>query len=312
MNSRSILFSRRPSRLDLSILLAAASFFFAPGSKSFAQPIPNSQYGKNVTDVFAGSVGSKVVQSVTRMDEPSKFHQYYGMGGDSLRNPEQEIAQIFMKMDMNYDGRIDYTDPSDGGGFKSTPPGLMIATGEMSRCMIFVKPHRVDFHGDAVVTLEITGINRDAFSGEFKNFEQERASVGRIKVWKDHQRKELLLDSADPTRRFVEWIPKSHTYPYNLPSVVPTSVWIEGIDVSPKFLGDLRLLITVANRDPGTKREQFQESRNHLIKIFRTSFDHILFTVVKTPIIKEFINNNSEGAWWYPDKSGNLQLEADR
>jgi hypothetical protein len=243
------------------------------------------------------------------MDIPGNFHHYYGQSVNQWRDSERKIAKLFIKMDNNYDGTIDIADPADGGAFKSTPPGCMLGVGELSKCLIRLNPYRVEFDGEIVVTLEVAGINRGDESGEFRSFEEEQASVGHVRVWADPSKKQLLLDSADPHRRFVEWLPKWNTYPYNLPNEVPRIVFVEGTSVSPRYLGDLRLLITIAQRVPGSKREDYLESRKKLLKGFRTSFDHILLTVVKSPVRKEFINNNAEAVWWYPDSSGVLRLE---
>lgn len=238
-----------------------------------------------------------VQQLETQMDAPSSFHKYFGQRINNWRDTERAIAKIDLDSDLNYDGVTNNNDPQDGGAFEGTPPGLQIGVGEMGRMILRVLPYRVDFDGEVVVSLEVAGINRADASGEFESFEDEINSTGRVRVWKDPARKVLLLDSADPNKRYVEFSTQYREYPYNLPNVLPRSVFVEGVKPSAKFTGDLRVLATVSHRAPGTSPESFATSRRKLLKSFRTTFDHILVTVLPEPIQKEFINNNAEGNW---------------
>lgn len=233
----------------------------------------------------------------TQMDIPSSFHKYFGQRINNWRDSERAIAKIDLDADLNYDGVTTNNDPQDGGAFEGTPPGLQIGVGEMSRMILRVLPYRVDFDGEVVVSLELSGINRADASGEFESFEEEINTTGRVRVWKDSERKVLLLDSADPNKRYVEFSTQYREYPYNLPNVLPRSVFVEGVKPSTQFTGDLRVLATVSHRAPGTSPESFATSRRKLLKSFRTTFDHVLVTVLPEPIQKEFINNNAEGNW---------------
>ena len=240
---------------------------------------------------------SPVEQVETQLDLPSSFHKYFGQRINNWRDSERAIAKIDLDSDLNYDGVTNNNDPQDGGAFEGTPPGLQIGVGEMGRMILRVIPYRVDFDGEVVVSLEVLGINRADSSGEFKSFEEEVQTTGRIKVWKDSSRKVLLLDSAVQNKRYVEFSTQYREYPYNLPNVLPRSVFVEGVKTSAQFTGDLRVLATVSHRAPGTTPETFAVSRRKLLKSFRTTFDHILVTVRPEPIQKEFINNNAEGNW---------------
>jgi hypothetical protein len=42
------------------------------------------------------------------------------------------------------------------------------------------------------------------------------------------------------------------------------------------------------------------EAKKVGVKSFRTSFDHMLFTVQKNPLLKQFINDNNAGNWVPP------------
>lgn len=253
-------------------------------------------------------------QVQTQKDIPGDFHKYYGQRVNSWKDRERQIAKLDMDADLNYDGRIDNSDPADNGAFQNTPPGLVVGVGEMSRFLIRLTPYRVDFDGEVVCTLEVEGINRAHKTGEFASLEEEMASVGHIRVWRNPDRKELLLDSRDPAKRTVEFTTQYKTYPYNLPITVPRSVYVEGVKASPQFTGDVRLLVTVAHRSTGKEPVYVEgpvssgksaakepvpvaERAKLGIKSFRTSFDHILITVRNNPMDKEFINGNNEGVW---------------
>ncbi|MCB1208390.1 MAG: hypothetical protein KDK97_03630 [Verrucomicrobiales bacterium] len=233
----------------------------------------------------------------TAMDIPSDFHKYYGQRVNNYRDAERMIARIDLDGDLNADGVISNTDPADGGAFEGTPPGLQVGVGEMTKVVLRVTPYRVDFDGEVVVSLEVAGINRGDKTGQFASFDDEVRSTGRVRVWKDPAKKLLLLDSADPNRRYVEWSTQYREYPYNLPGTIPRVFYVEGVKSSNMYQGDIRLLVSCAHRKPGTTPETYVESRKKLLKSFRTSFDHMLFTVRPQPIEKEYVNNNAEGVW---------------
>lgn len=258
----------------------------------------------------------------TNKDAPSSFHKYFGQRVNSWRDAERQIAKLDMDADMNHDGMIQNIDPADGGAFEATPPGMILGVGELTRFIIRLLPYRVDFEGEVVVTLEVEGINRGVKSGEFATLDEELASMGHIRVWRDKDKKELLLDSRDPAKRAVEFTTQYKTYPYNLPMTVPRAVYVEGVKPSPQYIGDIRLLCTVSHREPQAagrqasnaavaadsevttaKQPQPVEKKPGIlanIKSFRTSFDHILLTVQPKPTLKQFINNNNEGVWVAP------------
>ncbi|GAA5135669.1 hypothetical protein GCM10023213_09360 [Prosthecobacter algae] len=256
----------------------------------------------------------------TNRDIPADFHKYFGQRVNSWRDRERQIAKMDMDADMNHDGTISNTDPADNGAFEATPPGMILGVGERTRVVIRLVPYRIDFDGEVVVTLEVEGINRSAKTGEFASFDEEIASMGHIRVWKDSSKKQLLLDSRDPAKRVVEFATQYKTYPYNLPLEVPRFVFVEGVSSSPIHTGDVRLLITCSHRAIGeagyadltsgkTSGKTFGKTpepapeKKPLFKSFRTSFDHILFTVQPTPSPKEFINGNNEGVWISPNGS---------
>lgn len=254
----------------------------------------------------------------TNRDIPSDFHKYFGQRVNGWRDRERQIAKLDMDADMNHDGTISNVDPADNGAFEATPPGMILGVKEMTRVIIRLIPYRIDFDGEVVVTLEVEGINRSAKSGEFASLDEELASMGHIRVWRDATKKDLLLDSRDPAKRVVEFATQYKTYPYNLPLEVPRFVFVEGVSTSPIHTGDIRLLVTCSHRaigEPayaelsgksgksGKIAEPAAEEKQPIFKSFRTSFDHILFTVQPQPHPKEFINGNNEGVWHSPTGS---------
>ncbi len=258
----------------------------------------------------------------TNKDIPADFHKYFGQRVNSWRDRERQIAKLDLDADMNQDGVLSNTDPADGGAFEATPPGMILGEGELTRAVIRLMPYSVEFDVEVVVSLEVEGINRASRTGEFDNLEDELASTGHIRVWREAEKKRLLIDTRDPAKRTVEFATSYKTYPYNLPLTVPRFVFVEGVKTSPKFTGDIRLLVTVSHRSPHAANPPdalnsgsftaakepllvtAEEEKKLGIKSFRTSFDHILFTVQKEPVPKEFINGNNEGAWVPPpDKS---------
>ena len=249
-------------------------------------------------------------QLQTNKDAPSDFHKYFGQRINSWRDRERQIAKLDMDADMNQDGMIQNNDPADSGAFEATPPGLILGVGELTRFIIRLLPYRVDFDGEVVVTLEVEGINRGSKTGEYASLDEELGSMGHIRVWRNKDKKDLLIDSRDPAKRVFEFTTDYNTYPYNLPITVPRFVFVEGVKPSPLYTGDVRLLVTVSHRAPGeaspytitaSKDPVPLEPEKRLgIKSFRTSFDHILLTVTPKPQMKEFINNNNEGVWLAP------------
>lgn len=178
----------------------------------------------------------------------------------------------------------------------------------------------VGFQGHAVVTMEVVGINREVQSGLFKNFNEEKESTGRIRVWADEKKKKLLLDSGVASKRVYQWSAENRFFPENLPGGVPRIIYVEGVSKYGNYIGDLRILVTVSWVDRNVKRggqsggESVAEVNRHATmpidignRSFRAAYDHILFTVKEEPQKKEFINNNAERIWFNPD--GTLQTQ---
>jgi hypothetical protein len=142
------------------------------------------------------------------------------------------MGKVEIRADVDYDAKIDFGDKQLGKEAKFNPYGLMVGSGELTKLLLTAQPNgdrnvtvgeprvTMPFH-ILVASLEVRGVNLGDKRGRFKSFEQEVATCGRLLVWLDHNRKYLLLDSADPARRKVEW-------PFSS-SVPPERVFVEGV-----------------------------------------------------------------------------------
>jgi hypothetical protein len=257
----------------------------------------------------------------TQMDLPGSFHKYYGQSVTYYRDGERKVAKLDLDGDLNYDGVISNEDPADNGAFQNTPPGLVVGVGELTKLVLRLTPYRIDYQGDVVVTIEVAGINRAAASGRFASFEEEKASTGRIRVWQDAGKSKLLLDSGRADMLVHEFLMDANKYPANLPGTVPRTLYVEGVStagsgggskggLSATYEGDLRVLTTVSNREKGLilredgkgglTPEAYTATKRKWPVSFRTTFDHILFTVRERPMRKEFVSNNADGVWINP------------
>lgn len=239
----------------------------------------------------------------TSLDLPTDPGRYFGQRVYQQTDREMRIAKIDLDADFNLDGVISDTDPSDGGLFENTPPGLVVGVGEFSKVILRLYPYRLDFDGDMVVSLEFNGINRADASGRFASEAELAASVGHIRVW-DISRTQLYLDSRDPNRRYVEWTWDKSVYPANHPNMIPRAFYVEGVSPSGRYMGDVQLVATVFHRRAGAQPDASGRSPVSGLTAFRSAFDSNLLTILEQPAPKSFINNNAEAAWISPQPSG--------
>lgn len=154
----------------------------------------------------------------------------WGHGGWNMQsNP---LGRVQIQGDVNFSSQIDEGDAAMGNEPKRNPHGLIIGAGEMTKLILTCQPNayrqrqvgepkvKMDFY-KLVSVLEVKGVNLGDKKGRFSSFEDEIASCGRVLVWLDSTRRQLLLDSSDPTRRRVEWQWAS--------SVPPERVFVEGV-----------------------------------------------------------------------------------
>jgi hypothetical protein len=242
----------------------------APKAKP-ARPAGNAASGRSAEVTFPGK---------TDLDSPEstdpRFLPLDGRRGASI----PRLSKIDLDADLDYDGAFDNDSSAGQGQHEYLPPGLELGKGEVSRLLVRFKTYEPDFTGKLVVRLEASEVNRDAVSGE------GAVSAGQIRVWRDQERKELLIDSADPAKRSVEWTYDSE----KRAGGIPRTLYVEGVKVSAKFEGDLRLLVSASHLADG-------ETSGTPSSLYRAAFDHLLLTVRDKPVEKEFINNNVEGVW---------------
>ncbi len=229
----------------------------------------------------------------TDLDLAGDVSRYFGQRANLYRDNDRKLAKIDLDGDFNYDGLIDNYDPADNGAFQQTPPGLVVGVGEMSKVILRLTPYKIDYNGRAKVRIQVDGIDRDQKSGRFADG-AEQAGMGHVIVWRDASRKEKILDSRDPSRRVFDWTLEQR-WPANL-QIIPRTLYIEGVQPSPRHIGDIRLLISVYDDSPNDANLPKADPRSW-IKTFRPSFDHILMTVRSTPQEKNFVNANAEKVW---------------
>ena len=229
----------------------------------------------------------------TDMDLAGDMGRYFGQRASLYRDNNRKLAKIDLDGDFNYDGTISNEDPADNGGFQTTPPGLVVGVGELTRVVIRVTPYKIDYQGRAKVRLQIDGINRDDKSGKFTDG-QEASGMGHIAVYLDSSKKHKILDSRNPGQRTYEWTLDNRT-PANI-MVVPKTVYVEGLSASPRHLGDVRLLLSIFDDNPSYEAASKLDPRKWF-KTFRPSYDHILLSVTPKPHEKYFVNENAEGVW---------------
>ena len=244
----------------------------------------------------------------TDKDLPGSLTKYYGQRANLYRDNERKLAKVHLDGDLNYDGCINQ-DPGDHGAFKRSPPGLIVGKGELSKLVLTITPYKIDYDGRAKVRLEVTGINRNEKTGEFPSWEAEKAGSGHIIVWSDAKRTKKLIDSREENSRSFTWTLDDRAFPYNI-QVVPRSVYVEGVNISPKYLGDLRLMLMVFDGKPSDQDGNDRDGKGkadaggNLFRIFRPSFNDILLTITDKPFEKHFANNNAEGVWIAPIPRG--------
>lgn len=277
------------STYSIILKVALVASLLSSGASSFGQDSDkNPVSGKSVV---SGKGVLSAGQFPTDLDRPEI---YFEKGKPWLGDPKmrQRIAKVDLDGDLNYDGEISNYDPSDGGDNESTPPGLQVAVGEMTKVVIRFKSYStVGYSGTVPMELEVRGINRNNPTGEFGSQSEESNSVAHVRVWKDAGKTELLLDSRVDSKKRFRWTATAEEAAENRPGTFPRTVYVEGVSVSPNYSGDIRLLVSVA---PEKGNEAKRNGRSF---IYVTAFDHLLFSVVGTPVRKEFVNNNAEAVW---------------
>ncbi len=209
-----------------------------------------------------------VLPSETQRDMGAGFERAHDEVMRILSDPNAnaKVWKFDLDTDINHDGFIN---ENDSGWMEYTPPGMVMKVGTTAQVHVTLSCRYPFYPGSAVARLSVAGINRGNPTGEFASLDEEIHSTAHVIVWADAGKTHKLLDSADPAKRVVEWI----VHPgYQLPehSGVPTNVYVEALSPSGQFMGDIRLMGTMAPLPPAPGEKAYN---------FRVSEDHILFTV---------------------------------
>jgi hypothetical protein len=181
----------------------------------------------------------------------------------SYSNFARALAKVDIDGDFNYDGQIDNADPGDNGPVQTTPPGLIVHTGKLTKVVLRVSPKGLAFDGEAVVTLDVRGINRGDASGEFGSPDEAAAMTGRIRVYADAGKSQLLLDSV--TKPSHSWSFTQEVFNANQPNMLPRSLYIEGLKNSGQFAGDIALTATVSYAGETKKKSPFKPAQDYFL-----------------------------------------------
>jgi hypothetical protein len=208
----------------------------------------------------------------------------FGFGMGYFPNQDRSLGAVSIAGDINYDGYLDGSDRDPGSSIKRNPPGLIIGTRELARVDLSVvhnaslqskgSPDFKFLYYKTAAILDLRPINLGHRRGNFRSYEEEQARSGRVRVWLDHNRTTLLLDSSDPERRRVQWPAAS--------SLPPKHVYVEG--VTPGDEGTvmmLTLLLDNNNLSP-TADKIFGE---------KASWDAMMLSVWPSPRTKPYIDN---------------------
>ncbi len=180
-------------------------------------------------------------------------------------------GDVVLFYDANHDGEVDLKDTNKAYAvIKSSTPGLTLRRGVLLKVgfsatarqpwpdtKLVRSPEFRDYK--TVAGLEIKGINMMTKSGKFASLKDEIATCGRVLVWLDASRSVLMLDSANQSRRHVEW--------HLSEGPVPQFVYLE---------------VVAAGRTGGAFRltGSVDDSNQHVLadKFFglRTAYDHLI------------------------------------
>lgn len=163
----------------------------------------------------------------------------FGFGLGYFPSQDRSLGQVKISGDTNYDGYSTAEDYDPNGNIKRNPPGLIVGVRELARIDLSVihntslqtqsqpgspgSPNLKFQYYKTAAILDLRPINLGHRRGKFASFEEEQSRCGRTRVWLDPARTTLLLDSADPSKRRVEWPAAS--------SLPPKHVYVEGVSV---------------------------------------------------------------------------------
>lgn len=214
---------------------------------------------------------------------------FYGFGGFGFGvgyfpDQDRSLGRVNIAADTNYDGYLDSVDTSATPNVKRNPPGLIVGTRELARVDLSVV-HNTDrqtngspdlkfLYYKTAAILDLRPVNLGHRRGRFKTYEEEQSRSGRMLVWLEPTRKTLLLDSADPERRRVQW-PAATSLP-------PKHVYVEGVACGDSGTVMMLTLLLDNNNLTPTADKLFGE---------KASWDAMMFSIYPAPRTKPYFDN---------------------
>jgi hypothetical protein len=212
----------------------------------------------------------------------------FGLGMGYFPVQDRSLGTVKIAGDTNYDGQLDYADLDCNPNLKRNPPGLVIGRHELARVDLSVvhntarqgvtspgTPNFKFLFYKTSAILDLRPINLGHRRGNFKSFEEEQARSGRMRVWLDISRTTLLLDSADPGKRRVEWPAAS--------SLPPKHVYVEGVSVGDSGTVMMMTLLLDDNNHSPLGDKLFGD---------KACWDAMMFSVWPSPKAKPFIDKS--------------------
>lgn len=146
----------------------------------------------------------------------------WGAGWNPGSGPriQNTLGKVSISADFDYDGQVW---AGEGREKKLIPPGLIVGTDEMAKISVSCVPSTaflsqigtpkvsMKFHKLSII-LDVRGVDLGRKNGKFRSLDDELHKCGRVLIWADKDRKRLLLDSADPSKRRMMW-PYAEVYP---------------------------------------------------------------------------------------------------
>ncbi len=208
----------------------------------------------------------------------------FGFGMGYFPDQDRSLGRVVISADINYDGYLDQTDMGAEPNVKRNPPGLIVGSRELARVDLSVvhntnlqttgSPSLKFMYYKTAAILDLRPVNLGHRRGRFKSWEEEQSRSGRMLVWLDPGRRTLLLDSADPERRRVQW-PAAISLP-------PKHVYVEGVACGDSGTVMMLTLLLDNNNMTPTADRLFGD---------KASWDAMMFSVWPAPRTKPYIDN---------------------
>lgn len=243
----------------------------------------NINFNKNL--LFAYAVASVLVIGAVDIFAFGGGYGGFAFGLGYFPQQDRTLGRVNIAGDSNYDGFLNSTDLDASDNVKRNPPGLIVGTRELARVDLTVvhntalqttgSPDLKFLYYKTAAILDLRPVNLGHKRGRFASHEEEQRRGGHVRVWLDPARTTLLLDSADPSKRRVEWPAAS--------SLPPRHVYVEGVTV-----GDagtvMMLTLLLDNNNLGPVADKLWGEK--------AAWDAMMFSVWPSPKTKPFIDKS--------------------